>query len=111
MLSSRRTESSTFRSAPPDTVVLPCVASPRPAHSVSEFYTRKVRIPLSDYMSNPNREHTIGRSRQGDARRSAGASRGPISIFGPIFKVENRSEGPDLWLAERSLWLLVEGGL
>ena len=34
--------------------------------------------------------------------------RGPISIFGPIFKVEDRSEDPDLRIAERSWWPLEE---
>ena len=36
-------------------------------------------------------------------------SRGPISIFGPIFKVEDRSEDPDLRIAEGS-WRPGEGG-
>ena len=30
------------------------------------------------------------------------ASRGTISIFGPIFKVEDRSEDPNLRIAEKS---------
>ena len=36
-------------------------------------------------------------------------SRGPISIFGPIFKVEDRSEDPDLRIAEGSWWPLGGG--
>ena len=43
-------------------------------------------------------------------RHSGGrhGNRGPISIFGPIFKVEDRSEDPDLRVAEGSWW--PEGG-
>ena len=37
-------------------------------------------------------------------------NRGPISIFGPTFKVEDRSEDPDLRIVGRSWWPLVEGG-
>ena len=37
-------------------------------------------------------------------------NRGPISIFGPIFKVGDRAEDPDLSRAERTWWPLVEAG-
>ena len=50
-----------------------------------------------------------GRSRSSD--RSSRWSRGPNSIFGPIFKVEDRAEDPNLRIAERGWWPLVEGGV
>ena len=36
-------------------------------------------------------------------------SRGPISIFGPIFKVEDQSKDPDLRISEKDWRSLVEG--
>ena len=36
-------------------------------------------------------------------------SRGPISIFAPIFKVNDRFEDLDLRVAERSYWLEERG--
>ena len=42
--------------------------------------------------------------------RYAGESKEPISIFEPIFKMEDQFEDPHLRIAERSWWPLIEGG-
>ena len=82
----------------------------------SHFQRTVSHLDVQQKLSNPKPGHTTGASRRGGARRDGGAardragrdadksSRGPISIFGPIFEVEDRSENPDLRIAERSWW-------
>ena len=45
--------------------------------------------------------------RQAGTVRPGNKSRGPISIFGPIFKVEDRSEDPDLRIADVSRYSIT----
>ena len=50
----------------------------------------------------------VGSGRRTAGRRGRAGNREPISIFGPIFKVEDRSEDPDLRITERSWRPLVK---
>ena len=53
----------------------------------------------------------LGRQGNRASPAASAACRGPTTIPGPIVKVENRAGHPDLRIAERSWWPLVERGV